>query len=191
MKEEEKDENIESKNKAEKTLRDEWDLLKTSGLLAQIGCAAGPERIGRGENKKPIYNMFKWKAIMNGPKKTPYYGYLFEFEIDYPYNYPEKPPKVYCKTEIYHMNISTDGEICVASIKERPMNPTKEEIKKAYWSEARDISTVLLSIFCILGKPNPLSPFRSDLAKLYKENPSEYESKAKECCQKNAKQIYK
>ena len=180
----------EAKKKAEETLRKEWDLLNTSGLLSQIGCTAGPERIGRGTNKKPIYNMFKWKALMTGPKKTPYYGYLFEFEITYPENYPEKPPKVRCLTDIYHRNISASGDVCVASTKQRPQNPSEEEKKRAYWSEAGDINTVLLSIFFILGKPNPGDPYRSDLAKLYKENKAEYEKNAKDHCQKNARKIY-
>lgn len=183
------EEESEAKKKAEEALRKEWDLLKTSGLLSQIGCSAGPERIGRGPNKKPIYNMFKWKALMTGPKKSPYSGYLFEFEITYPYNYPEKPPNVNCKTNIYHMNVSTSGNVCVASTKERPQYISENE-KKNYWTEAGDISTVLLSIFCILAKPNPRDPYRSDLAELYDKNPEEYEKNAKEHCQKNAKKIY-
>ena len=39
-------------------IRDEWDLLRKSGLLRQINCTAGPIKT------KGIYNMFKWRALM-------------------------------------------------------------------------------------------------------------------------------
>ncbi len=179
-------EDTEAKKKAEERLRKEWDLLKNTGLLSQIGCSAGPTIIGRKKDKKPIYDMFKWKALIKGPKKTPYDGYLFEFEINYPLNYPDKPPKVTCKTEIYHMNISSSGDVCVSSTKERPKN---SDDKNSYWKEAGDINTVLLSIFCILAKPNKDDPYRRDLAELYNSKKEEYIKNAVEFCKKNAKKI--
>lgn len=169
---------------AEETLRKEWDLLKKTGLLCQIGCSAGPRIIKR-EGKKPIYDMFNWNAFISGPKKSPYEGYLFKFEIEYPQDYPKKAPTVTCKSNIYHMNISSSGDVCVSSIK-----------KEGGWAQAGDISTVLLSIFCILAKEpdqNALdSPYRSDLRDLYlkdKKNnieyyKTEYYKNAREECKK-------
>lgn len=159
-------------------LTKEWDLLKTSGLLSQIACSAGPQIIKRNNDRKPLYNMFKWNATMKGPKKSPYEGFLFKFEITYPPTYPNDPPTVTCKTKIYHMNISTDGDVCVSSIKE-----------KEGWVKAGDISSVLLSIFVILGRPNTESPYRSSLAELYIKNNQEYRNNAREECKKYATQI--
>ena len=130
--------------------------------------------------------MFKWNATIQGPKKTPYEGYLFKFEIKYPSEYPNKPPIVTCKTKIYHMNISLSGNVCVSSIHEVKDNEKEPEL---IWKDAGNISEVLLSIFCILGKPNTKSPYRSDLAELYIKNREEYEKNAKECCQQNAMKI--
>lgn len=155
---------------AEEILREEWDILKQSGILSQIGCSAGPKK------NKGIYNMFFWNALMRGPKNSPYNGYMFNFEINFPTNYPNSPPKVICKTNIYHMNISEKGDICVSS-------------QKGNWKNAKDISTVLLSIFIIFSKPNPDSPLRGDIAQLYKSNPEEYEKKVKEYCENYAIKI--
>ncbi len=172
-------EDIEEKKKtAIETLTKEWDLLKKSGMLCQIGCAAGPQIIKREGKSKPMYNMFKWNALMRGPKKTPYDGYMFKFEITYPENYPEEAPTVTCKTNIYHMNISSSGDVCVTSIKE-----------KKDWAKAGDISTVLLSIFVILGKPNTKSPYRTALAELYINDKKKYEENAREECKKYALKI--
>ena len=76
------------------------------------------------------------------------------------------------------MNISSSGDVCVSSIKDNNK-----------WKTAQDISTVLLSIFIIFSKPNPLSPYRGDIAKLYTSNYEQYEKNVKECCAENAIKI--
>lgn len=157
---------------AEETIREEWDLLKKSGLLSQIGCSAGPQKT------KGIYNLFKWKALMTAPKNSPYKGYMFKFEIDFPQDYPNSAPKVTCKTDVYHMNISSSGDVCVSSIK-----------NSNDWKTAHDISTVLLSIFIIFSKPNPNSPYKGDIAKLFNADYEQYVKNVKEHCEKYAIKI--
>ena len=159
---------------AEDILRDEWDLLKKSGLLTSISCSAGPKRLGR-----KSYDMLHWNALMRAPKNSPYSGYMFKFEIDFTENYPNSRPVVKCKDKIYHMNIrESDGDVCVSSIKDSDD-----------WKKAQDISTVLLSIFIIFSKPNPDSPYRGSIATLYNNNREEYIKKVKEECAKYATKI--
>ena len=156
---------------AEEVIKHEWDLLKKSGILSQIGCSAGPIKT------KGLYNFFKWKALMKAPEKSPYAGYLYKFEIEFPEDYPNSAPEVYCKTEnMYHMNIATDGSVCVSSVNDK-------------WDNAKNINTVLLSIFIIFSKPNPESPHRSEIADLYINNREEYERQVKEHCAKYAIKI--
>ena len=82
---------------------------------------------------------------------------MFKFEIKFHKNYPEVHQEVFCKTEnIYHMNIDTDGRVCVESI-------TNNE----KWKQFRNISTVLKSIFIIFAHPNPDSPYRDEIVELY------------------------
>jgi ubiquitin-protein ligase len=124
-----------TKEEAEARLRNEWDWLKKSGLLSQIGCSAGPMRT------KGIYNLFKWKALMKAPESSPYSGYLYKFEINFPEDYPNSAPEVYCKTDMYHMNIDTDGRVCVDSV-------------NSDWGRAKNINTVLFSIFVMASLQN-------------------------------------
>lgn len=166
---------------AEDILKKEWDNLKTSGLLSEIGCSAAPKRIGK------IRDYFHWNAIMRGPKNSPYNGYMFQFEIEFKDNYPNEPPKVtykptnFSKIPIYHMNISCNGDVCVSSIKRDYTNPN--------WKPAANISEILLSIFVIFCKPNPKSPYQGELAKIYNKDPKEYEQNVKEYCAQNCIKI--
>ena len=57
-------------------------------------------------------DMFKWMLIIKGPKDTPYESGIFKIEIEFPKDYPFKPPSIHFITKIFHMNIHSDGEIC-------------------------------------------------------------------------------
>ena len=120
-------------------------------------CSAGPIN----EN-----NLFKWQATLLGPADSPYEGGIFYLEIQFPKEYPFKPPKVFFTTRIYHPNINSAGGICLDILKEQ-------------WSPALTVSKVLLSICSLLTDPNPDDPLVIDIANLYKTNIEEYKIKAR------------
>ena len=111
-------------------------------------CSAGPS------DEEDIY---KWEATLMGPVGTPYVGGVFKLIIDFPTNYPFKPPKVRFLTKIYHPNINSQGGICL-------------DILKDNWSPALTISKVLLSICSLLDEPNPDDPLVMDIAEKYLKN---------------------
>merc|ERR1739845_235424 len=74
--------------------------------------------------------------------------------IEFPTNYPFKPPKVSFVTPIYHCNVNANGAICLDILKDK-------------WSPALTISKVLLSISALLTDPNPLDPLQGEIAKVY------------------------
>ena len=105
--------------------------------------------------------MFKRQATLMGPSKSPYENGLFYLDIDFPADYPYKPPRVRFTTRIYHPNINSGGGICLDILKEQ-------------WSPALTISKVLLSICSLLCDPNPDDPLVPSIADLYKRNKEEY-----------------
>ena len=122
------------------------------------GCSAGPE------NDQDIY---KWTATLLGPDDTPYAGGVFNLAIQFPTDYPFKPPKVAFTTKVYHPNINAQGGICL-------------DILKDQWSPALSISKVLLSISSLLDEPNPKDPLVPEVARLYETNRVEFNRVARE-----------
>jgi len=121
-------------------------------------CSAGPVNEA---------DMFKWEGTIFGPADSPYSGGVFNLSIEFPIDYPFKPPRIMFTTKIYHPNINASGFICL-------------DILKTNWSPALTISKALLSVLSMLTDPNPNDPLMPEIAKQYTENRALYDSTARE-----------
>lgn len=142
-------------------IQKELDDLRTNPLDV---CSAGPVKED---------DLFVWEATLMGPKDSPYEGGLFSLLIDFPTNYPFKPPKVVFKTKVFHPNINSQGGICL-------------DILKDQWSPALSVAKVLLSISSLLTDANPKDPLVPDIARLYVEDRAEFDRTAREWTQRYA-----
>lgn len=111
-------------------------------------------------------DIYHWQATILGPQGSPYENGVFYLRIEFPNDYPFKPPKVTFITKIYHCNINTAGSICLDILKEQ-------------WSPALTISKVLLSLCSLLSEPNPDDPLEPDIARLLKSNKEQHDSQAR------------
>ncbi|ROT70513.1 ubiquitin-conjugating enzyme E2 D2B [Penaeus vannamei] len=118
-------------------------------------CSAGP--VGN--------DLFHCQATIMGPRNSPYEGGLFDVAIDFPKDYPFKPPRISFKTPIYHINIDVDGDICL-------------DILGSEWSPAISLSKVLLMIVALLNEPNPDDPLRWEAFQEYKNGKESYDRTA-------------
>ena len=118
-------------------------------------------------------DMYHWQATLMGPSDSPYQGGVFFLNINFPMDYPFKPPKVTFQTKIYHPNINSNGGICL-------------DILKDQWSPALTISKVLLSISSLLCDPNPDDPLVPDIANLYKKDRKQFNENARNWTKKFA-----
>lgn len=123
----------------------------------------------------PIHedNLFLWEGAIVGPSDSPYAGGCFQLQIEFPLNYPFKPPKVAFKTKVFHPNINAQGGICL-------------DILKDQWSPALSIAKVLLSISSLLTDANPKDPLVPEIARLYVDNRPEFDRTAREWTQRYA-----
>lgn len=121
-------------------------------------CSAGPDD----DN-----DLFVWRATIFGAKDGPYEGGVFKMLMQFPLDYPFKPPRCKFVTKIYHPNVSEQGAICLDILKEN-------------WSPALTVTKLLLSICSLMEDPNPDDPLRIDAADLYNSDQEAYIKKAKE-----------
>ena len=119
-------------------------------------------------------DIFKWVASIPGPENSPYEGGTFELKIEFPKDYPFKPPKVEFTTKVYHPNVKQDtGSICLGILKDE-------------WKPDISIPSILMAIQNLLTEPNVEHPLEKEVAKLYMENRGQYDANAKEWTEKYA-----
>lgn len=94
-------------------------------------------------NKNNIYNQ---TAMIIGPQDTPYFGGFYFFDINFPTNYPNKPPKVFMKTidgnVRFNPNLYENGKVCL-SILGTWNGPS--------WRSIMTLKTILLSIQSLMN----------------------------------------
>eukprot|EP00754_Rhynchopus_humris_P042352 Rhum_TRINITY_DN26061_c0_g1::Rhum_TRINITY_DN26061_c0_g1_i1::g.183243::m.183243/K06689/UBE2D, UBC4, UBC5; ubiquitin-conjugating enzyme E2 D len=110
-------------------------------------------------------DLLRWKATIEGPEDSPYEGGLFDLIIEFPTNYPFKPPGLKFMTKLFHPNINNKGLICL-------------DILKDQWSPALSISKVLLSVCSLLCDPNPNDPLEPQIASLFKQDREKFNATA-------------
>mmetsp|Transcript_17846 Transcript_17846/g.46612 ORF Transcript_17846/g.46612 Transcript_17846/m.46612 type:complete len:162 (-) Transcript_17846:1005-1490(-) len=131
--------------------------LAEISLDPPCNCSAGPK-------SDDIYH---WVSTIMGPANSVYSGGVFFLDINFPQDYPFKPPKVTFRTRIYHCNINNSGAICLDILKEQ-------------WSPALTISKVLLSICSLLTDCNPQDPLVGSIAQQYLTQKDVHDDTARE-----------
>ena len=95
-------------------------------------------------------NLFNAKALIIGPKESPYQNGFYLFDINYTENYPQTPPKVVLctlnKQTRFNPNLYTNGKVCL-SILGTWSGPG--------WTPCLSTNEVLLSIQSLLNN-NPI-----------------------------------
>jgi len=114
-----------------------------------------------------------WDVTLIGPDDTPYSGGIFLIDVDFPPEYPFKPPSIVFKTPIYHMNIDKRGK-------------TELDILRDNWSPALTISTCLQAIILLLTEINTNSYINLEYYEVYKADKNQYIINATEFTKKYA-----
>uniref|UniRef100_A0A7E4UUZ7 E2 ubiquitin-conjugating enzyme n=1 Tax=Panagrellus redivivus TaxID=6233 RepID=A0A7E4UUZ7_PANRE len=118
-------------------------------------------------------NILHWEVLLM-PNKGPYSKGAFKIAIDFPPEYPFKPPKLNFITKIYHPNIDEKGNVCLGII-----NPD-------HWKPATRAEQVLQCLISMIVEPDFDHPLRSDLAKEYQSDKKKFLKAAEEFTKKHA-----
>jgi len=118
-------------------------------------------------------NPMVWKAIMQGPASSVYEGGNWLVSVQFPVDYPFKPPRVRFVTRIYHCNINNDGGVCL-------------DILKDAWSPALTITKIFASLTSLVSEPNPDDALDAFKAQVYRTDRARYLAEAREWVAKHA-----
>mmetsp|Transcript_1090 Transcript_1090/g.3187 ORF Transcript_1090/g.3187 Transcript_1090/m.3187 type:complete len:211 (-) Transcript_1090:965-1597(-) len=90
-------------------------------------------------------------------------GATYDFTFNIPPHYPHSPPKVECKTKIYHPNIDLQGKVC--------LNILRED-----WKPVLDINAVIYGLIYLFYEPNPDDPLNHEAAELFRKDVRQFEN---------------
>lgn len=101
------------------------------------------------KNADGTLNLKKWEAGIPGKKDTIWSSNnaVYPLKIEYPADFPSKPPKIMFPANFYHPNVYPSGKICLSILNE-----------SQDWKPSITLKQILLGIQELLDNPNPNSP---------------------------------
>ncbi|XP_017053066.1 ubiquitin-conjugating enzyme E2-18 kDa [Drosophila ficusphila] len=103
-------------------------------------------------------NIYKWSGLLM-PVAEPYNKGAFKMEIDFPMDYPFKPPRIHINTRMYHLNVNERGQVCV------PILETE------HWIPTTRIDQVLQVLLATINDPQPENAWHMEMAGEYHNDP--------------------
>ncbi|GIY43759.1 ubiquitin-conjugating enzyme E2 L3 [Caerostris darwini] len=116
-------------------------------------------------------NILIWHGLIV-PDSAPYNKGAFRIEINFPAEYPFKPPKILFRTKIYHPNIDEKGQVCL------------DIISTQNWKPATKTDQVIQALVALVNDPEPDHPLRADLAEEYCKDKKKFMKNAEEFTKK-------
>ncbi|KAI8893787.1 ubiquitin-conjugating enzyme/RWD-like protein [Globomyces pollinis-pini] len=133
-----------------------------------FGFFAKPDKINN------AISLTQWSVGIPGKVGTNWEGGVYKLKLQFPEDYPQKPPKCVFTPPLFHPNVYPSGTVCLSIVNE------DED-----WKPAITIKQILLGIQDLLGDPNPNSPAQTDAYVLFKKDRVAYDKRILEQAKAN------
>ncbi|KAH8366057.1 hypothetical protein KR093_008641, partial [Drosophila rubida] len=110
-------------------------------------------------------NIFKWTALLM-PNTPPYDKGAFKLDVDYPKEFPFRPPRLHITTKIYHPNVNARGQVCLPIL----------EVE--HWIPTTRMESVFNVLLATINDPQPENPYVIDIASQFTNDPKKFYSTA-------------
>lgn len=118
-------------------------------------------------------NILQWQGLLV-PDSAPYAKGAFRIDIQFPAEYPFKPPKIAFKTKIYHPNVDEKGQVCLPIV------------SADNWKPATKTDQVIQALVSLINEPEPEHPLRGDLAEEFIKDRKKFMKNAEEFTKKHS-----
>ncbi|TRY62725.1 hypothetical protein TCAL_16598 [Tigriopus californicus] len=116
-------------------------------------------------------NILQWQGLLV-PDSPPYAKGAFRIDIQFPAEYPFKPPRIAFKTRIYHPNVDEKGQVCLPIV------------SAENWKPATKTDQVIQALVSLINQPEPDHPLRGDLAEEYVKDRKKFMKNAEDFTKK-------
>lgn len=109
-----------------------------------------------------------WTAGIPGKEGTIWEGAVYPVTLEFPDEYPSKPPKVKFRPKFYHPNVYPSGTVCLSILNELQD-----------WKPAITLTQILLGVQELLDTPNKESPAQEDAYRHFVHDMNTYVKRVK------------
>ena len=113
-------------------------------------------------------NLMKWDVKIPGKADTDWAGGVFNLVVNFPEDYPSKPPRVQFVPPLFHPNVYPNGTVCLSILNEGDG-----------WRPAITIKQVILGVQDLLDTPNNSDAAQQAAMDLYAKSKVEYQKRVR------------
>ncbi|XP_022658871.1 NEDD8-conjugating enzyme UBE2F-like isoform X2 [Varroa jacobsoni] len=129
----------------------------------------------------PDPNVLHSFRIVLRPTEGHWRGGRFVFDVEVPEEYNMVPPKVICRTRLWHPNITEEGKVCLSVLRQNSLEATG-------WTPSRGLKDVVFGLDALFTDLlNFDDPLNQHAATQYRDNREGFERKVRDYIEKYAK----
>lgn len=122
-----------------------------------------------------LKNYLFWDVLIICPSDTIFEGAQLKCTIEFPKEYPNRPPIFKFIDNLFHPNIYPDGKVCISILHEGEDAYGYENINER-WNPSHSVNSIVMSIITLLSNPNFESPANVDASKMWRDNFNTYKN---------------
>ncbi|PWN30408.1 ubiquitin-conjugating enzyme [Jaminaea rosea] len=114
-------------------------------------------------------NLMKWEAGIPGKAGSLWEGGMYKLTLDFPEEFPTKPPKCKFTPPLFHPNVYPSGTVCLSIL---------DEDKN--WRASINVKQILLGIQDLLTEPNNADPAQAPAYHLFQTDKAAYDKRIRQ-----------
>ncbi|RMZ90757.1 hypothetical protein DV736_g2005, partial [Chaetothyriales sp. CBS 134916] len=126
-------------------------------------------------------NVYQWNlALMVVNPDSLYYGGYFKAQMNFPKDYPYRPPGFRFSKPLWHPNVYEDGRLCISILHAPGEDIMSGETAGERWSPIQGVESVLISILSLLDDAHADSPANLDAAIQFRTDTEAFKRRARQ-----------